>query len=66
MGEKVSTDSDKINSKWLEIQSKKNDVYQYYEYIQFKRARFDCTKVEYNQQTGRIKRMEFKFNKKFE
>lgn len=32
----------------------RSDVYTYYEYVQFKRARFDCTKVEYNQKTGRI------------
>ena len=43
----------------------RNDVYKYYEYIQFKRAHFDCEKVEYNNQTGRITKMEFKFNGKF-
>lgn len=41
-------------------------VYQYYEYIQFKRAKFECTKVDYNQKTGRIIKMEFKFTEKFE
>ena len=44
----------------------RNDVYTYYEYVQFKRARFDCEKVEYSQKTGRIIRMEFKFTGKFE
>ena len=43
----------------------RNDVYKYYEYIQFKRAHFDCEKVEYNNKTGRITKMEFKFNGKF-
>lgn len=43
----------------------RSDVYKYYEYIQFKRAHFDCEKVEYNNQTGRITKMEFKFNGKF-
>ena len=43
----------------------RSDVYMYYEYIQFKRAHFDCEKVEYNNQTGRITKMEFKFNGKF-
>lgn len=48
----------------------RNEVYQYYEYIQFKRAYFDCTSIDeigksgvtYNSQTGRIVKMEFKFN----
>ena len=43
----------------------RSDVYKYYEYIQFKRAYFNCDKVEYNQSTGRITRMEFSFNGKF-
>ena len=43
----------------------REDVYKYYEYIQFKRAHFDCEKVEYNNKTGRITKMEFKFNGKF-
>lgn len=43
----------------------REDVYKYYEYIQFKRAHFDCEKVEYNNQTGRITKMQFKFNGKF-
>lgn len=41
----------------------------YYEYIQFKRAHFDCSKsdqVVYNQNTGRITSMTFEFNGKFE
>ena len=51
----------------------RQDVYKYYEYIQFKRAYFDCTSLErvgesgvtYDQNTGRIIKMEFKFNGKF-
>lgn len=44
----------------------RNDVYTYYEYVQFKRARFDCEKTEYDKQSGRIINMEFKFTGKFE
>lgn len=71
IGEKIyninsSSDEAEINSVWTEINNLKNDVYTYYEYVQFKRAKFDCTNVEYNQQTGRIIKMEFKFNGKFE
>jgi len=51
----------------------RKDVYRYYEYIQFKRAKFNCeansisnTSVEYNQQSGRIIRMNFKFTGRFE
>ena len=32
----------------------------YYQYTQFKRAQFECTGTEYDENTGRIKKMEFK------
>ncbi len=32
----------------------RNNIYKYYEYVQFKRARFDCKKVTYDENTGRI------------
>ncbi len=44
----------------------RTDVYTYYEYVQFKRARFDCKKVEYDNKTGRITKLEFEFTGKFE
>lgn len=37
-------------------------VYKYYEYVQFKRAHFDCVDSKYNNSTGRITYLEFKFN----
>ena len=39
---------------------------EYYQYQQFKRAHFECTGTTYNQQTGRIVRLEFKFTGKIE
>lgn len=41
----------------------KKDVLTYYEYMQFKRARFNCdtSKIEYRPQTGRIQCMTFNF-----
>ncbi len=63
-------------SSWDEIKEGstiRQAVYQYYEYVQFKRARFNCeknkysnTNVKYNQKTGRIIEMNFKFTGKFE
>ena len=43
----------------------REDAYTYYEYIQFKRAYFDCKDVEYDEHTGRITRMDFEFTGKF-
>lgn len=63
-----SASKKKTVSDFKEINEKsqiRQDVYMYYEYIQFKRAYFDCEKVEYNNETGRITKMEFKFNGKF-
>lgn len=48
------------------INENKDKVYKYYEYVQFKRARFECVNTEYNQETGRIKLMEFRFTGRFE
>lgn len=41
---------------------------EYYQFQRFKRAHFDCeaSKVEYNKETGRIVKLVFKFNGKFE
>lgn len=63
-----SASKKKTVSDFKEINEKsqiRQDVYMYYEYIQFKRAHFDCEKVEYNNETGRITKMTFKFNGKF-
>lgn len=54
---------------WNEIKEGstiRNDVYVYYEYVQFKRAKFNCISVRYNQETGRIVEMNFEFTGKFE
>lgn len=40
----------------------RTDIYTYYEYVQFKRAYFDCTETKYSSQTGRVISMKFKFN----
>lgn len=38
------------------------NVQTFYEYIQFTRAHFDCINFEYNNATGRVSKMEFKYN----
>lgn len=43
----------------------REDVYTYYEYVQFKRARFNCTGTSYNKNTGRIIELDFEFTGKF-
>lgn len=46
----------------------KQAILEYYQYQRFKRAHFDCetSKVEYDKGTGRIVKLVFKFNGKFE
>ncbi len=43
----------------------RNDAYTYYEYVQFKRGHFDCKDIDYDSNTGRITKMIFEFNGKF-
>lgn len=61
--QKLSANSNShiINS-WGKINSEyREDIYKYYEYLQFTRAHFNCTSVGYNEGTGRIVSMEFQF-----
>lgn len=66
---KFNSASKKIKiTKWDDIKAGstiRNDIYKYYEYIQFKRAYFKCTNTKYNKQTARIIQMEFEFTGKF-
>lgn len=61
---RVTVNSAKVQN-YEQLQQKKNDIYTYYEYIQFKRAYFNCTGTEYNQETGRIVSMSFQATGKF-
>ena len=54
------------NISYEDIQNYKERVYAYYEYIQFKRAHFDCIGTNYDSNTGRILYLEFQFNGKIE
>lgn len=59
-------------SRFTELANKKNDIYKYYEYVQFKRLYFDCKQnngnsgVTYDKNTGRITEMNFISNGKQE
>ena len=52
-GESIGTTKTSIIPKIKEI------TLQYYQFTQFKRAYFDCTEVEYDEDTGRISKMNF-------
>lgn len=48
------------------LQTIKEITSQYYQYMQFKRAKFDCTEVKYDTETNRIVEMNFKLQTKIE
>lgn len=52
----------KVNNK-NELLAQKDNAYKYYEYMQFKRAKFNSvsSSIKYDSSTGRICEMEFKF-----
>lgn len=56
----------KTVNNFSELLACKSDVYTYSEYIQFKRAKFDCKNPDYDPKTGRIIKMEFEFTGKFQ
>lgn len=55
-------------SNFSQLLNHRTAVYTYAEYVQFKRAKFDCVtdEVEYNPKTGRIIKMKFNFTGNFE
>lgn len=42
------------------------NLYKYYEYVQFKKAVFKCTKLHYDEQTGKVDELNFEFTGKIE
>lgn len=48
-------------SDYSELENKKNLIYKYYEYIQFKKGIFECTGVKYDTESGRVEEISFKF-----
>lgn len=42
----------------------REDIYKYYEHVEFKRLHFKCIGIEYNQKTGRIVKMDFEYKDK--
>lgn len=68
---KKTIDNDKVEGAYAELtkdnrspnRTIKTDVYKYYEYTQFKRCIFKCTNMEYNNETSRIEKIEYKFVK---
>lgn len=46
--------------------SKRIPIYKYYEYTQFTKAKFKCTKMEYSSTTGRVNNLEFMFTGEIE
>lgn len=65
---KKKTNSNKsVDEQYKQINTEENkeQVYTYYEFMQFKRAKFDCVKVVYNENTARIIEMNFEFTGKF-
>ena len=60
------TQASKIIDLYNDIQDLQQYVYTYYEYVQFKRGKFECTNVKYDEKSGRIIKMDFKFTGKFQ
>lgn len=48
------------------IDENATNMYKYYEYVQFKKAVFKCTKLNYDESTGKVDELEFVFTGKIE
>ena len=48
--------------RWIRDENHIKDIFRYYEYMQFKKGKFKCTGVTYDDiNTGRINGLSFKF-----
>ena len=47
---------------WIRDETKVKEVMLYQEYTKFKRAKFDCTGIKYDENTGRVIEMNYIFN----
>lgn len=56
----------KLVSSRTDINKHFEKICQYYEYVQFKRAKFNCTSAKYSEKTGRIIEMNFEFTGNFQ
>ena len=62
----ISTDDkvkDSFDNHLMKEYKYKNAIYKYYEYIQFKRSIFSCKEMDYDNDTGRISYIVYKFEK---
>ena len=58
---------EKVKEKYLEmINEELDNMLKYYEYTQFTKAKFKCTKMEYSSTTGRVNNLEFMFTGEIE
>ncbi|MBQ2835546.1 MAG: hypothetical protein IJE68_01760 [Clostridia bacterium] len=64
VNEETGKTTDKFSADRLQVI--KDITIQYYQYMQFKRAKFDCTEVKYDTETNRIVEMNFKLQTKIE
>ena len=60
LGVELTLNSRGIVNETAKLNSIKKMALQYYQIIQFKRAYFECTDTEYDTETGRMLRMNFK------
>ncbi len=59
-------DTSKHVSDYNALLHKEDLVYKYYEYIQFKKGIFKCTGVDYDIDSGRVKKIKFEFTGKIQ
>lgn len=66
---KVSdTTSDKnVSDTYLKmLNANAENMYKYYEFTQFKKAKFKCTKLNYKEETGKVDEIDFLFTGEIE
>ncbi len=61
---KIKITNKKANEIKTQIYTYSDDVLKYYEYMQFKRGVFECINLTYDEITGRVSKIDFKFTGK--
>ena len=64
--EKYDTVSKQYQKMLYDDQKNAENMYKYYEFTQFKKAKFKCTKLNYKEETGKVDEIDFLFTGEIE
>ena len=67
LSDKESENYDNVKKQYqIMLKNNADNMYKYYEFTQFKKAKFKCTKLNYKEETGKVDEIDFLFTGEIE